>query len=343
MAKRIAVDAMTEQGKKVLTEAIHQVLKEHKDLELLVVGNESVSDFGRINRVSFEYAPNIILPHDSNREIIKKIEGSSTYLTAKLVAEGKADVGVSFANTKAVGIAVSRNLQPINGLKKIPLAVAVPSKKNGLYAPVIFLDVGGTGSDDVRPKNLLEFGILGKYQAENFGLKKVNVGLLSNGTEITKGNSLIKGADALFKEYSGRTNSFNYVGSVEGREVFIGGENKPDVVVIDGFTGNVSLKMAEGLILLAVEAMQDSFRANLATKVGGLIVKWTGAFSYVKRVMHPDRYGGASFLGLSQPFIKGHGASTSFAIKTAIDLAYNSATNYRIDKLSAELESVVSN
>ena len=295
MAKRIAVDAMTEQGNKVLTEAIHQVLKEHKDLELLVVGNESLSDFGRINRVSFEYAPNIILPHDSNREIIKKIEGSSTYLTAKLVAEGKADVGVSFANTKAVGLSVANNLHPINGLKKIPLAVAVPSKKNGLYAPVIFLDVGATGSDDLLPRHLLEFGILGKYQAENFELKNINVGLLSNGTEITKGTSLIRAANDLFKEYASRTKSFNYVGFVEGREVFIGGENKPDVVVIDGFTGNVSLKMAEGLILLAVEAMQDSFRVNLATKVGGSIVKWTGAFSYVKRVMHPDRYGGASF------------------------------------------------
>ena len=79
---------------------------------------------------------------------------------------------------------------------------------------------------------------------------------------------------------------------------------------------------------------------NLATKVGGSIVKWTGAFSYVKRVMHPDRYGGASFLGLSQPFIKGHGASTSFAIKTAIDLAYNSANNYSNEKIIEELDRI---
>ncbi len=337
MVKRIAIDAMIEQGSKVLSKAIHRVLREHKDLELIVVGDNSVSDFGKIDRVSFEYSPNIILPYDSIREILKKVDDSSTYLTARLVAEGKADVGVSFANTKAVGLAVVRNLKPINGLKKIPLAVAAPSKKDGKYVPVIILDVGATGLDDLKPRNLLEFGILGKYPSENFGLGRIKVGLLSNGIETTKGTSLLREAHSLFIEYAGKTNSFDYVGFVEGRDIFIGGKDKPDVIVTDGFTGNVLLKTTEGIILLYKEAMNDSFRANLIKMAAGLTAKVSGAFGQMKKFMHPDQYGGASFLGLNQPFIKGHGASTSFAIQTAIDLAYNSSRNNDAEKITEEL------
>jgi len=340
MTKRIAIDAMTEQGNKVLSKSIHQILKQHTDLELIIVGDDSVSDLAELKRVSFERSFNIILPYDSTRDILKKLDDSSTNLTAKLVAEGKADIGVSFANTKAVGLAVSRNLQPIKGLKKIPLAVAIPSKKNGQYVPVILLDIGATGLDDLHPRNLLEFGILGKYYAENFGLSNVRIGLLSNGTEIFKGTSLLRDAGYLFEKYAKSASSFNYSGFVEGREVFIGDANKPDVVVTDGFTGNVLLKMAEGLILLSKEAIQDSFRANLATKAAGLTAKVTGAFSQMKKFMHPDRYGGASFLGLSQSFIKGHGASTSFAIQTAIELAYHSINASKDSGLLEELSQV---
>ncbi|MBI2044421.1 hypothetical protein HYT23_00020 [Candidatus Pacearchaeota archaeon] len=338
MIKRIALDAMTEQGNKVLSKAIHRVLKEHKDLELIIVGDNSISGFGDFERVSFKYSPKIILPDDSTREILNKLEESSTNLTAKLVSQGEADVGVSFANTKAVGLAVERNLQPINGLKKIPLAVAIPSKKDGHYAPVIILDVGATGLDDLSPMNLLEFGILGKYQAENFGVKNIKIGLLSNGTEITKGTSLLRKSDSLFLEYAKINNCFNYVGFIEGRDVFIGGENKPDVVVVDGFTGNVLLKMTEGLLLLYKEAMNDSYRANLFKMASGLTARITGAFGQMKKFMHPDRYGGASFLGLSHPFIKGHGASTSFAIQAAIELAYNSSANASHENILDELE-----
>ncbi|MBU0958425.1 MAG: hypothetical protein KKB31_00625 [Nanoarchaeota archaeon] len=336
--KKIAVDAMTiEGGIGLLAKAIRRELKKHRNLELLLIGDDSIRHLEG-DRVSIVPSSEIITGEDLLKQIMRKLPYSSTNITARLVGEGKADVGVSFANTKAVGLAVSRNLKPINGLKKIPLAVAIPSKKDGQYVPVVLLDVGATGLDDLGPKNLLEFGILGKYHAENFGLVNVRVGLLSNGTEANKGTSLLRDAGTLFERYSRDNFLFNYSGFVEGREVFIGGKDKPDVVITDGFTGNVLLKMAEGLILLSKEAMQDSFRANLATKAAGLTAKVTGAFSQMKKFMHPDRYGGASFLGLSQPFIKGHGASTSFAIQTAIGLAHNSSINGSKESIMGELK-----
>jgi glycerol-3-phosphate acyltransferase PlsX len=334
--KTIAIDAMTnEKGKTSLLNAINQTLKKHKDLEVILVGDNSIRHLEQ-PRISIEAAPEIIKGGDSLKQILHKLESSSTYVAAELVKEARADIGLSFGDTKAVGLAVSKNLEPLNGLKKVPLAAAVPSKKGKKYTPTLCLDIGGTGLDDVSPRNLLEFGILAKYYMRQRGLIKPKIGLLSNGEEKSKGTNMTRKAYELYQNYAEKTGSFDYIGFVEGREVFVGGENKPDIVVTDGHTGNILLKMSEGLGLLYKEILHDSFRANLATNVASLTAKFTGVFRSVKKTMNPDQYGGAIFLGLSRPFVKGHGASNEFAIRTAIDLAYNYANHLFLEETILE-------
>lgn len=324
--KIIAIDAATnEKGEKVLIKAVEKSLKKHPDLELILVGTNELKGL-ESSRLFYEIAEKVIKPEDSNKEIIRKLKKSSTYRTAELVGENKADAGLSFANTKAVAPSVGKILFPLNGIKKIPLAIDVPSRNNGKYLPTTILDVGGTGIDDISPRNLLEFAILAKYKVEQRGVFIPKIGILSNGTEAQKGSELTRQASNLCKEYSRKTSLFEYIGFVEGREIFLEehGKIKPDIVITDGVTGNILVKTAEGFSLLFAQTLKDSIRANLITHFSGGLAKIFGAFRYIKKNLHPDQYGGASFLGLTKPFIKGHGASNSFAIETAIDLTYNS-------------------
>ena len=341
--KIIAIDAMTVQkGVKVLTDAVFDSLQKYEDIYFILVGDKCdryLAASLNNKRVSIQPSSKTISNNDSLRSI-RRNKDSSTYITAQIVGEGKANAGISFGNTKAVGIAVADNLKPLSGLKKIPLAGKVPSFKNGEYSETIMLDGGATTLDDCTPKTLLEFGILGVYYAKNHGIEKPNVGLLSNGSEKQKGTKMLRETNDLYEKYTPHTKSFNYLGFVEGRDIFIGDSNKPDVVVTDGFTGNAIIKTIEGEALFFREALKKSFDLNPGTQISGKFAKIFGAFDELKELLDPDKYGGAFFLGLDYPFIKGHGASEKNAIKTTIEMAYNSLKNDYKDKITKELEDV---
>jgi len=325
--KVIAIDTTVEIGVETLISASRESLKKYPDLSIILVGNPDDPHLKNLEgRLSLRESTTIIRGRDSLRDIAKKIRKSSIYETARLVGGGEAHAGISFGDTRGVAISVAKNLELLENVKRPPLAVRLPCFKGGKLSSYIFLDVGVTPSDDCTPETLLKFAILGGHYARQEGIKTQRIGLFSNGKEPTKGTKLLKKADELFEAYAS-LNPFDYIGFVEGTEMYMGGESKPDIVVTDGFTGNVVLKSTESLARLFEAVFRASFESNLRTKTVGYAAKQLGIFDEIRNTLHPDQYGGASVLGLEGIFIKGHGASSERAIITAIDLAYRSVEN----------------
>ncbi|MBD3249543.1 hypothetical protein GF336_05860 [Candidatus Woesearchaeota archaeon] len=338
--KLIAVDAMTlEAGTKYLVDSLSACLDKYDNLRIVLAGNKKNKELRSLKneRISIEHSSEIVGSEDSIRTVLKK-KDSSTLLTAKIVGEGRADAGISFGNTKGVAYAVYRHLNPLNNLKKMPLAVKIPVIRGEKSTYALILDVGSTGFDDCESKNLLEFGIVAKNYALREGIACPKIGILNNGKEPKKGTEMTRNADRLFREYSKKDNSFTYTGFAEGREIFYGNESCPDVIVTDGFSGNICLKMMEGEALLFKKAIEDSFNKNILTRIVGAAAKYLGIFDDLKNRLNPDQYGGAYFLGLEKPFIKGHGAANKKAICTAVDAAYRAASYKNNDNIISDLE-----
>ncbi len=338
--KIIAIDAMTlERGTRYLVDSIMLCLKKYDDLDIIFAGNKNNNYLGSLDnkKTSIEHSSEAIGPEDSIRAVLRK-KDSSTLLTTKIVGEGRADAGLSFGNTKGVAYAVYKHLNPLNDLKKTPLAVKIPVIRGEKRTYAILLDVGSTGLDDCESKNLLEFGIVAKNYAIEEGIKCPKIGILNNGKESKKGTEMTRNTDSLFKEYSKKDDSLDYTGFAEGRDIFYGGESCPDIIVTDGFSGNICLKMMEGEALLFKKSIKDSFNKNIFAKIAGAAAKYIGVFDDLKSSLNPDQYGGAYFLGLEKPFIKGHGAANRKAICTALDAAYRAASYKNNHKIVNDLE-----
>lgn len=335
--KVIALDIMTaEKGIEPLARAVRLCLERHKDVHFFLVGDEANPNLANLrgDRTTIVNSTQVVKSTDSLREILGK-KDSSTYITAKIVGENKAEVGLSFGNTIGVGIAITKNIQSINYVNKSPFAICAPAIRGNLPSYSIFLDVGSTGYDDCSSQMLLQFGILGSDYARQKGIINVQVGLLSNGKELTKGTKILRVADKLYKEHVKVGASFNYVGFVESKDIFCETESRPDIIVTDGFSGNLVLKAGEGVAGFTKFALKQAFNSNLLTRLAGLIAYSSGAFDKVKNIIDPDKYGGARFLGLQRPFIKGHGSASEDAMSSALDSAYNAACSY---EQNAELE-----
>lgn len=344
MAK-IAIDAMTaEAGVETLVKAVKKIREETIDLEFLLVGDQTCDALQNLPPgIEVGNACLTITGEDSLKQIIGKLKKSSTYNTAKAVAEGKADAGVSFGNTKAVAISVEKNLNPIPGIRKVPLAIKLPVIRDNELTYVIFLDVGSTGLDDCTAKVITQFAVLGEQYAISEGKETSRVGILSNGTEEKKGTFVTKDANKILKQYS-NNGMMEYVGFVEGRDIFTGTENMPDIIVTDGHTGNVCLKIMEGLALLFKYASKKAYTQNPIAIMAGGLTRLSGAKEYLTQTLNPDIHGGASFLGLEKPFIKGHGNANEVAMKAAIQIAYRATqadNSYRLEKSIQRLEKTI--
>ncbi|MCB0103960.1 MAG: phosphate acyltransferase PlsX [Anaerolineales bacterium] len=331
---RIVVDAMGSDEHPVPdVEGAVQAAREY-GVEIILVGDENkiqpvlaAQNTQGLN-IRVVHAPEMLTMDDKGEALVLKARAkdskNSMAVGMDLVKNGEADAFMTAGNTGAGMVTALFRLGRIRGVDRPALAPIFPTATGSC----VVLDIGA--NPDCKPENLLQFGILGSIYAEKVrGAKNPKVGLVSNGEEEGKGNELVKAATPLFKAAN-----LNYVGNVEGKEV-IGG--KVDVAVTDGFTGNVMLKTAEAVGKLIVDYVRTAIKnGNLATKIGGLLVK--PALGALKKLMDPSEQGAAPMLGVNGLVYIGHGRSDAIAIKNAIRVAKEAVEVKVLDAMKTAIE-----
>ncbi len=324
---RIAVDAMG--GDSGTKATVPGALKAAEDfgVDVLLVGLESVirrevAKHGPMgSRVSIVNAPEEIGMGEGLLAFRKK-KASSIRVGAQLVRDGRADAFVSMGNTGAV-VYISRDvLGALKGVDRPALALFVP----GVKGQTLLLDVGANAN--CQPHNLVQFALMGKIFMEAVvGLKDPRIGLMSIGEEKGKGNDLVKQAFDRLQEAPLR-----FIGNVEGKDLFSGAA---DVVVSDGFTGNVALKVTEGVVESVVSMARHEITKDIFAKLGYLLMKRHLKKIY-KKVDYAE-YGGAQLLGVNGVCIIGHGRSNAEAVRNAIALARDFVANGVQEKIQEEI------
>lgn len=313
---KIALDAMG--GDNAPLETIKgavAALEEVSELELVLVGKKEVIE-AELSKYKYKYnkekieivdAREIIEMTDEPVVAVKSKKDSSMNRTLELVKDGTVNASVSAGNTGALITASQLKLKRIKGVLRPAIATMFPNKKGHM----LMLDVGATA--DCKPEFLNQYAMMGsKYMEILVGKKNSKVGLLNIGTEEGKGNEVTREAYNLLKE----NKSINFVGNVESTEVMNG---NIDVVVTDGFTGNMVLKTAEGIGKFILDVIKTEVSKSFIYKLGALLLM--PALKVVKSKMDSSEYGGAIFLGLNGISIKAHGNSDAVAIKNAIKVA----------------------
>lgn len=311
---KIALDAMG--GDNAPFETIKgavAALEEVNELELVLVGKKEVIEAElskyKCNRDKIEIvdAREVIEMTDEPVVAVKSKKDSSMNRTLELVKDGVVSASVSAGNTGALITASQLKLKRIKGVLRPAIATMFPNKKGHM----LMLDVGATA--DCKPEFLNQYAMMGsKYMEILVGRKNSKVGLLNIGTEEGKGNEITREAYNLLKQ----NENINFVGNVESTEVMNG---EIDVVVTDGFTGNMVLKTAEGIGKFILDIIKTEVSKSFIYKLGALLLM--PALKVVKSKMDSSEYGGAIFLGLNGISIKAHGNSDAVAIKNAIKVA----------------------
>lgn len=274
---------------------------------LLGAGGEKAVARGTLELVQ---ATEVIGPGEPPVAALRRKKDSTIVVGLGLVRDGKADAFVSAGSTGALMAGAFRDFGRIKGVPRPALATVFPSL-GGEGRGVLFLDLGANA--DARPEHLVAQAVMGSVYAEAvLGRSRPRVGLLSNGTEPNKGSELVKATHRLLAE----TPSLNFVGNIEGRDVFSG---VVDVVVTDGFTGNVVTKVVEGVVEGLFGVMREEFARSLRYKAGALLLR--PAFRAVKHRLDWTEYGGAPFLGVAKACVKCHGSSNARAISSGIEVA----------------------
>lgn len=273
--------------------------------------------------ISIVHASEVVAMDESPTQAIRKKKDSSLRVCFDLVKSGEAEAVVSAGNSGAAMAAGIFLFKKIKGVDRPAIAVSVPTMKG----QAVILDVGG--NVDCKPAHLFQFAIMGEVYAK-YVLKKdrPRVGLLSNGEEEGKGNELTRETHALLK-----ASSINYAGYVEGRDIYQG---EIDVVVTDGFVGNVVLKLSEGLVEAVTTMLKNEIMASVPAKIGYMLSK--GAFRNLKKKIDYAEYGGAPLLGVAGNCIISHGRSNAKAIRNAILRAHEYATSRVNVHLTEEIE-----
>jgi glycerol-3-phosphate acyltransferase PlsX len=316
---RIALDAMG--GDNAPDEIVKGALlaaAEYPAVEILLVGREEVLREklagAAVPRIEIVDAREVVDMTDNALAPLRRKRNSSVRVAANLVAGGKANVMVSAGHTGAAMTSAYKVLGTIEGVSRPALATILPSATENGH--VLILDVGA--NVDSKVSNLREFAVMGHFYAQMIlGVESPRVGLLSIGEEEGKGNELTKETFRVLKE-----TGLNFMGNAEGRDVFNG---NADVIVCDGFIGNVVLKASESLGELVGKWLRAEVTRTPGRKVGALILK--GAFDDIKKRMDYDEYGGAPLLGVNGGCIICHGRSNAKAIKNAIRVARDFAAN----------------
>jgi glycerol-3-phosphate acyltransferase PlsX len=272
-------------------------------------------------------APDVIAMDEKPTEAVRTKPNSSLVVACRAVGEGRADAVVSAGNTGAMLAACLLELRRIPGVRRPAIAVTIPARRG----PTVLLDSGANA--DARPEDLVQFAHMGAVFAEEIlGVAKPEIRLLSIGEEPEKGNQLTLEAHGLLA-----ATDLNFAGNAEGRDLLDGAA---DVVVTDGFTGNVALKVTEGTIQSLLEGLREEITATVVGKLGGLLIR--PAARRLRKRLDPDTYGGAYLLGLRGLAVIAHGNSSRGAITNAVSLAARGVEKDVVGRLTQNLgESVL--
>lgn len=276
-----------------------------------------------ISKLELVQADDVIEVEDDPTEITKSKENSSMAVAFQMVAKGDADVFVSAGSTSAIVVGASLIVKRIKGIKRAALAPIIPTV-DGCY---MLLD--GGANIECRPDMLLHFGLMGSaYMGQIMGIEKPRVGLANIGTEESKGGELQLKAHELLKRAP-----INFIGNIEARDIPLGGS---DVVVADGFTGNIILKLTEGMGKLISAKLKDIFMSTTVSKIAALMTM--KRVKALKKSMDYTEYGGAPLMGVRKPVIKAHGSSNAVAFKNAVRQAIKFAETDVIGEIESHLE-----
>jgi glycerol-3-phosphate acyltransferase PlsX len=315
---RVAVDAMG--GDRGPEEVVAGALEAARDgITPVVVGPSTLDTHG----LELIEAPDTIGMHEKPADAVRAKPDSSLVVSCRAVADGRADAVVSAGNTGAMLAAGLLHLRRLPGVMRPAIAVPIPARRG----PSVLLDCGANA--DARPEHLLQFAHMGAvFAAEILELPSPKVRLLSIGEEPEKGNQLTLEAHALLEEDA----AVDFAGNVESRHLL---EGAGDVVITDGFTGNVCLKLLEGTIGTLLEALREEITASARGKLGGLLIR--PAAGKLRTRLDPDTYGGAYLLGLRGLAVIAHGNSSRRAIANAVRLAARGADHRVVDRLAERL------
>lgn len=305
---KIALDAMGgDHAPKEQVLGAMKAVETFDDVEIIVVGNEAkIRPFlTNDKRITILHTEEEILSTDEPVRAVRRKKTASMVLAAQQVADGTADACISAGNTGALMAAGLFIVGRIDGIERPALTPTMPTIDGKGF---IFLDVGA--NSEAKPEHLLQFAIMGSVYAQKArGIATPRVGLLNIGTEEKKGNEVTKEAYGLLKQSA----DIHFIGNVEARELLNG---VADVVVTDGFTGNMVLKSIEGTALSVFKMLKTTLMSNVKSKLAAAILK--PEFRIIKHQMDYSEYGGAGLFGLKAPVIKAHGSSDANAIYNAI-------------------------
>lgn len=310
----LAVDAMSgDHGLSVTVPAALSCLERHKKLHIVLVGDQvrlraclldTAWQVGK--RLSIQHASQVVAMDEPPSKALRHKKDSSMRVAVDLVKSGQVNAAVSAGNTGALMATARFVLKTLPGIDRPAIVSALPA----VLHPVHMLDLGANA--ECNAEQLVQFAVMGSALVTAVrGIDKPRVALLNIGAEEIKGNDTIKAAAARLQ-----ASALNYVGFVEGDGVFL---SDVDVVVCDGFVGNVALKTGEGIAKLIRQFMREEFERNVVTRAGA--VASMPALKALSRRIDPRRYNGASFVGLQGIVIKSHGGADAFAFDNAIEMA----------------------
>ena len=336
MTPRIALDAMSgDHGPSVIVPAALKILSEEKNLELILVGDETAlnplvahQSAELMQRLSIRHASQKVEMDDPPSRALRNKRDSSMRIAINLVKEGEANACVSAGNTGALMATARYVLKTLPGIDRPAIISTLP---NMLGKTTHMLDLGA--NVDSSPEHLFQFAVMGSILTQAVdNLPSPRIGLLNIGEEEIKGNERVKDAAKLIMPVS----AINYVGFVEGDDIFKG---TVDVVVCDGFVGNVALKTTEGVAKMMSHFVKESFTQNLLTRLAGLIS--LPILKNISNKFDPRRYNGASFLGLRGIVIKSHGSADMLSFIYAIKEAIIEVEKNVPSQISHQLESLL--
>ncbi|MDT9023888.1 phosphate acyltransferase PlsX [Rossellomorea yichunensis] len=304
---KLAVDAMGgDHAPKEIVLGVKRALSEFNDIEVLLYGDENqIKQYiTPVDRLTIVHTDEVIEATDEPVRAVKRKKNASMVLMAQAVNNGEADACISAGNTGALMTAGLFIVGRIDGIERPALAPTLPTLDGKGF---LMLDLGA--NVDAKPEHLLQYAIMGSIYAEKVrGINNPRVGLLNIGTEDKKGNELTKRTFQLLKDAP-----IHFIGNIESRDLL---EGPADVVVTDGFTGNMVLKTIEGTALSVFSMLKKTFTASTKNKLAAGLVK--NDLKQMKNMLDYTEYGGAGLFGLKAPVIKAHGSSNEVALYNAM-------------------------
>lgn len=324
----LAVDCMGgDHGPKITLPACQQFLEKHADAELLLVGRPEALGVFKHPRARIVSASEVVSMDDSVEVALRKKKDSSMRLAIQQVKDTAAHAAVSAGNTGALMAIARYLLKTLEGIERPAIATQMPNAKG---AATTVLDLGA--NVDCTAEHLLQFAVMGAALVSVLNNDdQPTVGLLNIGEEMIKGSDEIKKAGDLLRS-ARKSGDLNFIGNVEGNDIFKG---TADIVVCDGFVGNVALKTSEGLAAMIVGFLKEEFSRNIFTKIAAIFAY--PVLNALQKRMDHRRYNGAALLGLRGLVFKSHGSADALAFEQALTRAYDAASHQLLGRVQARI------